>query len=181
MGDALVQLGIDWPRFIAQTINFAIVLWVLNRFAYRPVLRLLEERRTRIAESLQNAERIQKELAAAEEARREILHQANERASQLIAEAEQTAKLQGEKLLKEAAEESERILAKTRARAEQEQQESRAVVRREVGELVLALTAKVSGKVLSVDDQERLRAETMAQLPVAARTDLHSASDSQRN
>ncbi|WP_018290651.1 F0F1 ATP synthase subunit B [Verrucomicrobium sp. 3C] len=181
MGDALVQLGIDWPRFIAQLINFAIVLWVLNRFAYRPVLRLLEERRARIAESLQNAERIQKELAAAEEARREILQKANAHASQLIADAEQTARLQGEKLLKEAAEESERILAKARARAEQEQQESRAVVRREAGELVLALTAKVAGKVLSAEDQERLRAETMAQLPVTNRSGTLAPADSQRN
>ncbi|MGD9896607.1 MAG: F0F1 ATP synthase subunit B [Candidatus Methylacidiphilaceae bacterium] len=181
MGDALVQLGIDWPRFIAQTINFAIVLWVLNRFAYRPVLRLLEERRARIAESLQNAERIQKELAAAEEARREILLKANEQASRLVAEAEQTARQQGERLLKEAAEESERILAKARAHAEQEQRESRAVVRREVGELVLALTAKVSGKVLSPEDQERLRAETVAQLPALSRDDTLSSSALQRN
>jgi F-type H+-transporting ATPase subunit b len=181
MGDALVQLGIDWPRFIAQTINFAIVLWVLNRFAFRPVLRLLEERRARIAESLQNAERIQKELAAAEEARREILQKANVQASQLIADAEQTARLQGERLLKEAAEESERILAKARARTEQEQRESRAVVRREVGELVLALTAKVSGKVLSAEDQERLRAETVAQLSSPNRGDTLPAADAQRN
>ena len=181
MGDALVQLGVDWPRFIAQTINFAIVLWVLNRFAFRPVLRLLEERRARIAESLQNAERIQKELAAAEEARREILQKANAQASQLIADAEQTARLQGERLLKEAAEEAERILEKARARTEQEQRESRAVVRREVGELVLALTAKVSGKVLSAEDQERLRAETVAQLSSSGRSDTLPAADAQRN
>ncbi|CAB4244662.1 F0 sector of membrane-bound ATP synthase, subunit b [Methylacidimicrobium sp. AP8] len=181
MGDALVQLGIDWPRFIAQTINFAIVLWVLNRFAYRPVLRILEERRARIAESLQNAERIQKELAAAEEARRQILHQANERAAQIVAEAEQAAKLQREKLLKEAAKEAERVLAKARARAEQEQQQSRAVFRREVGKLVIALTAKVSGKILTAEDQERLRAETLAQLPALAPADFDAASESQRN
>ncbi|VVM04764.1 F-type H+-transporting ATPase subunit b [Methylacidimicrobium cyclopophantes] len=181
MQEALAQLGVDWPRFIAQTINFAIVLWVLNRFAYRPVLRLLAERRTRIAESLQNAERIQKELAAAEEARREILQKANEQAARLIAEAEQAARQQGERLLKEAAAEAERIVQKARERAEQEQQESRAMVRREVGELVLALTAKVSGKVLSPEDQERLRAETVAQLPSSERFDALRAAASERN
>ena len=57
MGQTLQTLGIYWPKLVAQMINFAIVLFVLWKFAYRPVLALLEDRRRRIAEAMENAEK----------------------------------------------------------------------------------------------------------------------------
>jgi F-type H+-transporting ATPase subunit b len=54
--------GVDWPQLIAQIISFCIVCALLYRFAYRPVLAMLEERRRRIAEGLANAENIKAEL-----------------------------------------------------------------------------------------------------------------------
>src|SRR6476469_808717 len=79
--------GLDVPHFISQVISFAIVAFLLHRFAYKPILKVLEERRQRIAEGLANAERIKQELAKAEAARQEILSKANTQANQLIEEA----------------------------------------------------------------------------------------------
>ena len=69
MDQTLHSLGIYWPKLLAQTINFGIVLFVLWRFAYRPVLTMLEQRRQKIAESITNAEKIKAELARTEAAR----------------------------------------------------------------------------------------------------------------
>src|SRR5713226_7281415 len=69
--------GVDWPHLIAQIISFSIVAILLARFAYKPVLVVLAERRQRIAEGLANAERIKAELAKTEAARLEVLEQAN--------------------------------------------------------------------------------------------------------
>src|SRR5205085_6473837 len=89
--DTAKQFGVDWPHLIAQIISFGIVAFLLQRFAYKPVLAILEERRQRIAEGLANAEKIKTELARAETQRQEILTQANSQALKLIEEARAAA------------------------------------------------------------------------------------------
>ena len=86
MSNTLQVLGITWPKLIAQFINFSIVLFVLWRFAYRPVFAMLETRRLKIAEGIANAEKIKAQLAQAEADRREILVKAGDQANQIIAE-----------------------------------------------------------------------------------------------
>jgi F-type H+-transporting ATPase subunit b len=58
--------GVDWPHLLAQIISFSIVCAVLYRFAYRPILKMLEERRQQIAQGLANTEKIKAELAKTE-------------------------------------------------------------------------------------------------------------------
>ena len=65
--------GFDWKIFFSQVISFVIVALVLRRFAYKPILAILEERRQRIAEGLLNAEKIKQQLAEAEQRHAEIL------------------------------------------------------------------------------------------------------------
>src|SRR5215471_7417619 len=81
------RFGLDAPHFFAQVISFLIVAALLYRFAYKPVLTVLEERRQRIAEGLANAEKIKGELAKTEAARQEVLNKANAEANRLIEEA----------------------------------------------------------------------------------------------
>ena len=70
--DTAERFGLDAPHFFAQVISFLIVAALLHRFAYKPILTVLEERRQRIAESLENAEKIKAELAKTEAARKEV-------------------------------------------------------------------------------------------------------------
>src|SRR5262244_2201303 len=79
--------GVDWSHLISQIISFCIVCALLYRFAYRPVLKMLEDRRRLIAEGLANAEKIKAELAGTEAQRREVLAQANAQATRFIEEA----------------------------------------------------------------------------------------------
>ena len=60
------QFGLNWPHFIAQCVSFLVVAGLLYKFAYQPVLGVLEERRRRIAEGLESAERMKKELRSEE-------------------------------------------------------------------------------------------------------------------
>src|SRR5262245_45749616 len=79
--------GLDAPHFFAQVVSFSIVAFCLYKFAYRPVLAMLEERRQKIAESVKNSEKVKAELARAEADRLEILGKANDQATKLIEEA----------------------------------------------------------------------------------------------
>ena len=80
-------LGIQWVKLIAQTINFAIVLFVLWKWAYKPIFNVLEVRREKIVESLANAEKIAAQLAKTEADRKAILTQAGDEANKMIEEA----------------------------------------------------------------------------------------------
>jgi F-type H+-transporting ATPase subunit b len=155
-----------WQKelFIAQVISFAIVAFLLHRFAYKPILKVLEERRQRIAEGLANAERIKAELARTEAARIDTLNQANIQANKLIEEARAAAAKVQEAETQKAIAAAEQIIAKAREAAAQDHARMLAELRREVGKLVVQATAQVTGKILTPEDQRRLADETNKQL-----------------
>jgi F-type H+-transporting ATPase subunit b len=156
--------GISWPLFISQVISFCIVAFLLHRFAYKPILQVLEERRQRIAEGLANAERIKQELARTEAARREVLDEANRRSTELIEDARAAAARLLEQESQKAIATAEQIIAKAREAATADHARMLAELRREVGRLVVETTGRVTGKVLTTDDQRRLIEETDREL-----------------
>jgi F-type H+-transporting ATPase subunit b len=164
IGDTARDFGVDWSHLIAQMISFVIVAAALTKFAYKPILNVLDERRQRIAESLANAEKIKQELARTEAARQEVLNQANVQANKLIEEARAAAARVLEKETQKAVAAAEQIIAKAREAAAQDHARMLAELRREVGRLVVETTAKVTGKILTVEDQRRLAEETNRQL-----------------
>ena len=164
MGDTLNQLGIYWPKLLAQTINFGIVLFVLWKFAYKPVLTMLAQRREKIAQSIANADKIKAELAATEASRREILDKANAASNKLIEEARAAAARVQEVETQKAIAAANQIIAKAKEASEVELARMKTELRKELVRLVAETTAKVSGKVLTLDDQKRLADETTNQL-----------------
>jgi len=162
--ETATEFGLNWPHFIAQVISFSIVAFLLHRFAYKPILRTLEDRRQRIAESLTNAEKVKEELAKAETAREEIMVNANQQANELIEEARQVAARLQEKESQKAIATAEQIVAKARAAAEADHARMLTELRQEVGRLVVQTTTQVAGKVLTSDDQRRLVEEANKEL-----------------
>lgn len=166
MGETLNTLGIQWPKLIAQVINFAIVMFVLWKWAYKPVLKMLELRREKVAESITNADKIKAELAATEAKRLEILNQANDQANRLIQEArEAAARVQAQETQRAVAQ-AEQIVAKAREATAQDHARMLIELKREVGRLVVQTTAAVTGKVLTPEDQRRLIEDANKQLSV---------------
>lgn len=162
--DTAQAFGINWSLFLSQSISFVIVCALLYKFAYKPILSVLEVRRQRIAESLVNAEKIKKELAETEAARREILDKTNQHATGLIEEARQAAAIVLEKETQKAIKQAEDILAKAREASEADRDRMMIELKKEIGRLVVETTGKVTGKILTVDDQKRLIEETNKQV-----------------
>ncbi len=156
--------GLNAPHFIAQCISFLIVAALLYKFAYKRVVNVLEERRQKIAESLANAEKIKQELANAQARAQEIIGQAGAQATKLIEEGRQAAARVQEQETQKAIEAANQIVAKARQASETELARAKAELRKELVRLVAETTAKVSGKVLTLDDQKRLAEETTRQL-----------------
>jgi F-type H+-transporting ATPase subunit b len=156
--------GVDWPHLISQVISFCIVCVLLYRFAYRPVLKMLGERRQLIAEGLVNAEKTKAELARTETQRQEVMVQANAQAAQFITEARGAAARLQEQETQKAIAAAEQITVKAREAAAQDHARMLAELKREVGRLVVQTTTTITGKILTADDQRRLAEETAKQL-----------------
>jgi F-type H+-transporting ATPase subunit b len=160
--------GVDWPHLLSQIISFSIVCILLHRFAYKPILKILEERRRQIAQGLADSEKIRVELTQAEATCREIILQADGQATKLIEQAHTAAAHVQQQETQKAIAAAEQILVKSREAAAQEHARMLTDLRREVGQLVVQSTAMITGKILTKEDQRRMAAETIDQLTPAA-------------
>ena len=160
MEGVLTTFGVDWPHLLAQIISFCIVCLVLYRFAYRPVLAMLDIRRQQIALGVANAEKIAAELAQTEAQRRQVMIQANDQANTLIGEARLAAAGVRERETRKAVAAAQEIMIKAREAAAREHDRMLAELKREVGRLVVQTTTAVTGKILTPEDQLRLAEET---------------------
>ena len=156
----VTTFGVDWPHLLAQIVSFGIVCLVLYRFAYRPVLGMLDVRRQQIALGVANAEKIAAELARTEGQRQEVMTRANDQANKLIAEARAAAAAVRERESRKAVAAAHEIMIKAREAAAREHDQMLAELKREVGRLVVQATTAVTGKILTPDDQRRLAEET---------------------
>ncbi|MBA2432760.1 MAG: F0F1 ATP synthase subunit B [Chthoniobacterales bacterium] len=156
--------GFNLWIFLSQIISFTIVALLLRRFAYKPILAVLEERRQKIAEGLHDAEKRKQELEEAEQRKREIIADANVAAQKMIEDARESAAIVGERKQQEAIAAAEQIVAKAREASAIEHERTMLELKRELGRLVVDTTAKVTGKVLNSDDQRRLQEEATRQM-----------------
>src|SRR5438477_6546280 len=156
--------GWNWKLFLSQVISFCIVAFLLQRFAYKPILAVLEERRRKIEEGQLNAEKIKKELAEAEKRYQEIVTKGNADAQRMIDEARESAAHLSERKQQEAVAAAEQIISKARDAAALEHDRTMQLLKRELGRLVVETTAKVTEKVLTPEDQRRLQEEAARQL-----------------
>ena len=162
--DTAETFGWNWKLFLAQVVSFCIVALLLRRFAYKPILAVLEDRRRKIEEGQLNAEKIRKELADAEKRYQEIVSKANADAQRMIDDARESAAHLSERKQQEAIGAAEQIVAKAKEAAALEHERQMQTLKRELGRLVIDTTAKVTGKVLTSDDQKRLQEEAARQV-----------------
>jgi len=153
------QFGFNQWLFFSQIVSFVIVAFLLQRFAYKPILTVLEQRRQKIAEGLANAEKIKQQLADSEKRYEEILTKANAQAQKMIDDARASAQAVADKKTQQAIADAEQILTKAREATKIERDKVLAELKREVGRLVVDTTAKVTGKVLTPDDHKRISEE----------------------
>ncbi len=164
MTEILETFGLDWPKFIAQVIIVLLVYTILSKYAFGPVLGVLEARRRRIAEGESNLETIKAEMDKAEENVRATLDRANADAERLIVEARESAEAVRVQKTQEAVKEANQILEKARDGARLEHERVMGELKRDFGRLVIDATAKVTGKVLDDQDQVRINEEATSQI-----------------
>lgn len=158
------QFGFNTSLFISQVVSFCIVAFLLHRFAYKPILTVLEQRRQTIAKGLADAEQIKRDLANAQAKSQELINQASTQANKIIEEARAAAAKVTETETQKAVAAAQDIINKARQSNDAELARMKSELRKEIGTLAVKAAIQVTGKVLTPEDQRRLAEETNRQL-----------------
>jgi F-type H+-transporting ATPase subunit b len=143
---------------------FGITFFVLRRYAFGPVQRIIDERRQRIRQALEEADNARAEARRLLEEHRALMQQARGQAEEILAEARRVAESQRERMRDELEADRQRRLQETTKQIEAETRRALEQIRVEVAELTLVATSKVTGKVLTDDDHRRLIEEAIGEL-----------------
>jgi len=159
----LEQLGINPTFLLAQIVNFLVLWFLLQRFLFPPLLATLEKRRTRIRESLAEAERVKQETAATRADFERQLAEERRKGAEIAAEAARSAEQIREQIVAGARQEADKILAGARAQAAQEREQMLADLRRQVADLSILGAQRVIGGTLDETTQRQLIQEFLTQ------------------
>jgi F-type H+-transporting ATPase subunit b len=137
-------------------IAFAITFFVLRKYAFGPIQKVIDDRRERIRQSIEEADRAREEARKLLEEHRKLIGKAKADAEEILAEARHVADAQRERVREETEADRQRRLEETKRQIEAETERALEQIRAEVADLTLIATAKVTGKVLDRDDHRRL-------------------------
>ena len=168
MGDVLTTLGINGRDFVWHTINFLVLIGLLTKFLYKPVLGMLDERTRRIEESLAAAERAQAGVAQADRERDELLTTTRREIQEMMTTAQQVAERIQSEARTSAQAESLRIIETARQEAEAERAQAMAELRREVASLAVQAAERIISKNLDDQAQRQLVDEFLDERPTQA-------------
>ena len=147
---------------------FLITLFVLKRYAFGPIQKMIDDRRERIRQSIEEAEHAREEARKLLEEHRSLIGEARRDAEEILTEARRVADAQRERVKEETEADRQRRLEDTRRQIEAETQRALGQIRAEVAELTLVATAKVTGKVLDDADHRRLIEDAVSGLDFSA-------------
>ncbi|HBH17310.1 MAG: ATP synthase subunit b [Parcubacteria group bacterium GW2011_GWD2_43_10] len=162
--ELLTKLGIDWKLLIAQAVNFLIVLAVLYRFLYKPLLKFLDERKRRIESSLTEAKRIESELKNLEQKRIESDREARRQAQEIIVAAEKEAEIRRQEVINKMKQEAQAALEEAKQRFESEKEEAMRSLRQDSARLITQALTKVIGKLPSGEVDKKLVSEAVEEV-----------------
>jgi F-type H+-transporting ATPase subunit b len=138
----LEVLGINWKILIGQLVNFLILFYLLQRFAFKPFLKVLRERREKIEKGVKLAQESEEKIKLVEKEREEILKKEEERAKQILKEYEKRGKEKEKEIISLAEKEKTKILEEAEKTAESEIEKLKKEFSQKNLDVVFALTEK---------------------------------------
>ncbi len=154
--EILNQFGVQPILLAAQVVNFLILLFILKRFLYKPILNVLAERKKRIEDSLKNAGDIELKLEQTNEKIDQMLIKASEEGQKILDESQKSALQLKDEILQKAAQEAQTVIKKAEESVRLEREKMMSEAKEEVMNLVVEVFRRLTGKVLSKEDQRKI-------------------------
>lgn len=160
----IATLGLNAKIFLAQLINFAVVLLVLWRFAYKPIVKLLEERQSKIDKSVKDAEAIEVRMKGMDSEHAEMMKKAKADAQKVVDEAMAAADDRKAEMIDKAKREVERVIMQGKAQLQAEREAMVREARKELVDVALAATKKIIGEEMNEKKSASLAEEVVRKM-----------------
>lgn len=154
--EILHDFGVEPVYLAAQIVNFSLLLFILNKLVYKPVIRLLEERKKKIAESLEMAKKIEERLNTLEEHRQQLINQAKLDSKKIIDESRQIAAEIKSQADKDSTEKIESAVKKAEEATVAKINQMQTELKKDIIDLVVETLETTTGKILTEEDQKKL-------------------------
>jgi F-type H+-transporting ATPase subunit b len=157
-------LGIDLKLLIAQAINFLIVMFLLWKFAYNPILKIFSERKEKIEKGIKDSEAAEKRLKTADIEAEKIQEKAYGDANEILKNAKAAATAEASELVKKASEQADRILKAARDEAASLKDKTLKEAKKEISDVVVIALDKIVGTELTDEQKDKLTSKAIADL-----------------
>ena len=157
--------GVDLPKLLFQIANFLLLLWLLNRFLFKGVVQMLDERSKRIGKGLEDAEAAARDRELARAEREAAVAEARKEAAEMLASANKIATDTRNEILEEARAEAEKVTERAREEINAEKERAMAELRAQVANLALDAASKLVRSDMNATTQRRLVEEFLADVP----------------
>ncbi len=149
-------MQIHWYQILFQIINFGVLIFVLNKFLYRPIIKIIDQRNKKVQDGIKAAEENLKEKAKLEEFKKKVQLEAEKEATAILNKARKQADKQSKQMIAETREETQSLVEKEFDNLKERLKDEEAKMKNRVGGLVVDMTAKVLEKTLTSADQHKI-------------------------
>ena len=156
MQEIFENLGLNYKLIIAQSVNFVLLLLILQRLAYKPLLKMLKDRSDKIEKSLVQAKKIEEELKNTEETKLAEIKKAKEEAGIIIKEAYKTAEKRSQESIENTKIKAQEILDKTKKEIISEKERSVEEAKKEIADVSIQIAEKIISGNIDKDQQKEL-------------------------
>jgi F-type H+-transporting ATPase subunit b len=150
------KIGINLATLIAQIVNFLVLLAILYFFAYKPILKMLDERARKIKESVDEVQKVRGQAAQAEEEFKKKTEAASKEGQEVISKAMRTGEEARQRAQQEAKQEAQALVEKARAEIQRERAEAIGELRQEFADLTIVAAEKVIEKALDKETHRQI-------------------------
>lgn len=156
--------GLNGLLIIAQIVNFLVILYILKRFLYKPLFRILEKRESLVKETVKNAEQSEKALDKAETQEKDIIKKAQTNANEIISDAKERAADIVKTAEEKAKAQTDKMLADAKTQIEQETAKAQSELNKYVSELSVQLLKKSLANVFTEKEQSEIVARAVKEM-----------------
>lgn len=161
MTEMIDSLGISWQGLVVQLVNFGLLLVLLGVFAYKPIMRMLDERTARIREGLEKSEEAEKRAVEIDTEAKKALEEARREGQALIAQAKEAADKRREEDIAQAKKDAEILLERARAEIQLEKDQAISQLRKEFADITIFAAGKVINEELDVTKHRKVIDEVL--------------------
>ncbi|MBT3249249.1 MAG: F0F1 ATP synthase subunit B [Candidatus Pacebacteria bacterium] len=149
-------MQIHWYQLLFQIINFGVLIFVLNKFLYGPIVKIIDQRNKKIQDGIKAAEKSMEEKASLGEFKKKIQLKAEKEATEILNKARKQANEQSKQMVVESKEEAQTVVQKEFDNLKEKLKDEEAKMKNRIGNLVVDMTTKVLEESLSVTAQHKV-------------------------